>query len=61
MGRRDLPSLNYFRTGQYYLNKGGPYADFYPEVLDLPRGASTWTTATTWRPWTARTSRRSRC
>jgi len=26
-------SLNYFRTGQYYLNKGGPYATFYPEVL----------------------------
>ncbi|GAB3647371.1 dihydroorotase [Ramlibacter alkalitolerans] len=26
-------SLNYFRTGQYYLNKGGPYADFFPEVL----------------------------
>ncbi len=26
-------SLNYFRTGQYYLNKGGPYAKFYPEVL----------------------------
>ena len=23
-------SLNYFRTGQYYLNKGGPYAKFYP-------------------------------
>jgi allantoinase len=26
-------SLNYFRTGQYYLNKGGPYAKFFPEVL----------------------------
>ncbi len=26
-------SLNYFRTGQYYMNKGGPYAKFYPEVL----------------------------
>jgi allantoinase len=26
-------SLNYFRTGQYYMNKGGPYKDFYPEVL----------------------------
>jgi allantoinase len=25
--------LNYFRTGQYYLNKGGPYAQV------LPRGA----------------------
>jgi len=31
-------SLNYFRTGQYYLNKGGPYADFYPEVLEVSRG-----------------------
>ena len=29
-------SLNYFRTGQYYLNKGGPYAKFYPEVLKGP-------------------------
>jgi allantoinase len=26
-------SLNYFRTGQYYLNKGGRYAEFFPEVL----------------------------
>lgn len=26
-------SLNYFRTGQYYMNKGGPYKKFYPEVL----------------------------
>ena len=31
-------SINYFRTGQYYLNKGGPYADFYPEVLDISAG-----------------------
>lgn len=31
-------SLNYFRTGQYYLNKGGPYADFYPEVLKTAKG-----------------------
>ena len=30
-------SLNYFRTGQYYLNKGGPYAEFFPEVLDISR------------------------
>jgi allantoinase len=22
--------LTYFRTGQYYLNRGGPYAAFYP-------------------------------
>jgi allantoinase len=31
-------SLNYFRTGQYYLNKGGPYAEFYPEVLEISKG-----------------------
>jgi allantoinase len=30
-------SLNYFRTGQYYLNKGGPYRKFYPEVLKISR------------------------
>jgi allantoinase len=30
-------SLNYFRTGQYYLNKGGRYAKFYPEVLNISR------------------------
>ncbi|GAB3760784.1 amidohydrolase family protein [Ramlibacter monticola] len=30
-------SLNYFRTGQYYLNKGGPYADFFPEVLQVSK------------------------
>ena len=30
--------LNYFRTGQYYLNKGGPYARFFPEVLKLSAG-----------------------
>src|SRR5215467_1240779 len=29
--------LTYFRTGQYYLNRGGPYADFYPEVLARSR------------------------
>jgi allantoinase len=31
-------SLNYFRTGQYYLNRGGPYADFFPEVLAVSAG-----------------------
>ncbi|HEX4926771.1 MAG TPA: dihydroorotase family protein [Burkholderiales bacterium] len=31
-------SLNYFRTGQYYLNKGGPYLDFFPEVLRISEG-----------------------
>src|SRR5262249_59976295 len=25
-------SLNYIRTGQYYLNRLGPYRDFMPEV-----------------------------
>jgi len=28
-------SLNYMRTGQYYLNKGGPYREFFPEVLEI--------------------------
>ena len=31
-------SLNYIRSGQYYLNKGGSYADFFPEVLALSEG-----------------------
>ncbi|MGH8725988.1 MAG: hydantoinase, partial [Burkholderiales bacterium] len=31
-------SLNYFRTGQYYLNRGGPYRDFLPEVLKISAG-----------------------
>jgi allantoinase len=30
-------SLNYMRTGKYYLNKTGPYAKFFPEVLDISR------------------------
>jgi len=30
--------LNYFRTGQYYLNKGGPYAKFFPEVQAISKG-----------------------
>jgi allantoinase len=30
--------LTYIRTGQYYLNKGGPYALFFPEVLDHCEG-----------------------
>jgi|TARA_Y100000310_G_scaffold253669_1_gene260565 allantoinase len=28
-------SINYMRTGQYYMNKSGPYAQFFPEVLDI--------------------------
>jgi allantoinase len=31
-------SLNYFRTGQYYLNRGGPWRDFLPEVLKTSAG-----------------------
>ncbi len=31
-------SLNYMRTGQYYLNKTGPYAEFFPEVLAVSDG-----------------------
>jgi allantoinase len=31
-------SLNYIRTGQYYLNRGGAYKDFFPEVLALSTG-----------------------
>jgi len=31
-------ALTYMRTGQYYLNKGGDYADFFPEVLALTDG-----------------------
>ncbi len=26
-------ALSYMRTGQYYLNRGGSYLDFFPEVL----------------------------
>lgn len=31
-------SLNYMRSGQYYLNKGGPYAELFPEVLAISEG-----------------------
>ena len=31
-------SLNYMRTGGYYLNKGGSYRKFFPEVLALSEG-----------------------
>ena len=31
-------SLNYVRTGQYYLNRGGPYREFMPEALRLAAG-----------------------
>jgi allantoinase len=32
--------ISYMRTGRYYLNKGGPYADFMPEVLETSEGRS---------------------
>lgn len=31
-------AITYFRTGQYYLNEGGPYSEFYPKVLELSDG-----------------------
>src|SRR5262249_37408237 len=30
--------LNYIRTGQYYLDRGGPYAEFLPEALARSAG-----------------------
>ncbi|MER6002539.1 dihydroorotase family protein [Nonomuraea angiospora] len=31
-------ALTYMRTGQYYLNRGGSYAEFFPEVLRQAEG-----------------------
>src|SRR2546421_11798785 len=31
-------SLNYMRTGRYYLNPGGPYRGFMPEALKQSHG-----------------------
>ena len=31
-------SLNYIRTGRYYLNRGGPYRDFMPKVFEQSEG-----------------------
>ncbi len=31
-------SLNYVRTGQYYLNRGGPYRQFMAEAMQLSNG-----------------------
>ncbi|GIK55662.1 MAG: amidohydrolase family protein [Chloroflexi bacterium] len=31
-------AITYFRTGEYYLNKGGPYRDFFSEVLAISQG-----------------------
>ncbi|MDT9593603.1 dihydroorotase family protein [Nocardioides zeae] len=33
-------ALNYMRTGQYYLNRGGSYRDFFPRVLEASQGRS---------------------
>jgi allantoinase len=30
--------ITYTRTGQYYLNRGGPYRDFMPELMKLSDG-----------------------
>jgi allantoinase len=30
--------ITYMRTGQYYLNKSGPYSAFFPEVLERTEG-----------------------
>jgi len=31
-------AITYFRTGEYYLNTGGAYKDFYPAVLEFSKG-----------------------
>lgn len=33
-------ALTYIRTGQYYLNQSGPYADFMPKVLEATQDTS---------------------
>ena len=38
--------ISYFRTGQHYLNKTGPYREIFPEVLATVAGHR-WTTAST--------------
>ena len=32
--------ISYFRTGSHYLEKSGPYAEIFPEVLDATEGNS---------------------
>jgi allantoinase len=32
--------ITYMRTGQYYLNAGGPYREFFPKVLAASEGRS---------------------
>jgi allantoinase len=31
-------SLNYYRTGRHYLNRGGPYGEIFPDVLEMVDG-----------------------
>jgi allantoinase len=31
-------SLNYFRSGQYYMNRSGPYAELFPALLEMSAG-----------------------
>jgi allantoinase len=33
-------AISYMRTGQYYLNRGGPYREFVPLMLAAARGRS---------------------
>ncbi|MFD4668739.1 dihydroorotase family protein [Lentzea sp. NPDC058450] len=33
-------ALNYIRTGQYYMNRGGSYAEVFPEILAASSGKS---------------------
>jgi len=33
-------AMTYMRTGQYYLDRGGPYAEFFPHVLEAAQGRS---------------------
>nr|BFE70263.1 hypothetical protein GCM10020092_035640 [Actinoplanes digitatis] len=47
--------LSYFRTGQHYLNRTGPYGEILPEVLGAVAKATRGpTTASTSRRWTPR-------
>ncbi|MDX1690056.1 MAG: amidohydrolase family protein [Acidimicrobiia bacterium] len=32
--------ISYIRTGRYYLNRGGPYAEVFPEILSRSEGRS---------------------
>ena len=53
-------SLNYFRTGQYYLNQRRTVSRLLSRSAEgLGRASSTSTTAITSRRWTARTSPKS--